>query len=191
MPRRHELGVVILDGLKLGDMADRAERRATDLADPLGHIVGRAVDVRGLFVEQKVVIAEMRPAHVPVKILGLEVEREGVCQQAVERGGDGLHGSGVEIGRGIELRGLARLELGHFVHGAPRLGNCRLHAAVELRQRRRELSVPRPECALPRAIAQTSNSHKTYYGIFIRRLLAHRGGRGQIHDTDELNPTTL
>ena len=73
---RHELGVVVLDGLELGDMADRAERGAADLADPLGHVVGGGEDVRGLLVQHQVVVAEVRPADVPVEILGLQIERE-------------------------------------------------------------------------------------------------------------------
>ena len=91
MRRRHEIGVVVLDhGLQLGDMADRAQRGAADLADPLGHVVGGAKDVGGLLVEQQVVVAEMRPADVPVEILGLEIERVAVGQQPVEGLGHGL-----------------------------------------------------------------------------------------------------
>ena len=62
--------------LELGDMADRAERGAADLADPLGHVVGGAQDIGGLLVEQQVVVAEMRAADVPVEILGLQIERD-------------------------------------------------------------------------------------------------------------------
>jgi hypothetical protein len=56
-----------------------------------------------------------------MEILGLQVERESVGQQAVEGLRDGLHGGWIEIGRGIESCGGlgARLELRHFVvaHG--------------------------------------------------------------------------
>jgi hypothetical protein len=38
------------------------------------------------------IIAEMRPADVPVEILGLEVEREAVRQDGIERAGDVLAG---------------------------------------------------------------------------------------------------
>ena len=78
-------------------------------------------DVGGLLVEHQVVVAEMRAADVPMEILGLEIERESVGQEPVERLGDGLDRFVVEIGRGIERGGGlgARLELGHFVvaHG--------------------------------------------------------------------------
>ena len=90
--------------LQLGDMADRAERGAADLADPFGHVVGGAEDVGGLFVEQQVVVAEMRPADVPVEILGLQIEREAVGQKPVESLGNGLDGGIVQIGGGIERR---------------------------------------------------------------------------------------
>ena len=56
------------------------QRGAADLADPLGHVVGVGQDVRGLLVEQQMVVAEMRPADVPVEILGLQIERVAVGQ---------------------------------------------------------------------------------------------------------------
>ena len=50
------------------------------------------------------IVAEMRPADVPVEILGLEIERENVGQQGVERAGDVLDGVGAEIGRRLQAR---------------------------------------------------------------------------------------
>ena len=35
------------------------------------------------------VVTEMRTAHVPVKVLGLDVEREAIRNDAIERVGDG------------------------------------------------------------------------------------------------------
>jgi len=40
-----------------------------------------------LFIEQQVVIAEVRPAQMPVEVLRLQVEREHIRKQ-------GVHGSG-------------------------------------------------------------------------------------------------
>ena len=59
----------------------------------------------GLFVEHQVVVAEVGAADVPVEVLGLEIEREAVGQQAVQRRRDGLHRGVVEIGGRIECRG--------------------------------------------------------------------------------------
>ena len=94
--------VVVLEALLPGDVADRAQRRAADLARALGQLVGAGEDLRGLLVEQQVVVAEVRPADVPVEILGLEIEREGVGQQPVERLGDVADGRVGQVGGGIE-----------------------------------------------------------------------------------------
>jgi hypothetical protein len=37
-----------------------------------------------MFVEEKVVVAEMLAAHVPVKVLGLEVEGKGVGNKRIQ-----------------------------------------------------------------------------------------------------------
>jgi hypothetical protein len=119
--RRHEIGIVVLDGLELGDMADRTERGAADLADPLGHVVGRPQDVGGLLVQQQVIVTEMRPADVPVEILGLEIKRVARGQEPVECFRHRLDGRGIEIGRRIERGGrlMGRFQLGHLAvaHG--------------------------------------------------------------------------
>ena len=73
-------------------MADRAQRGAADLAHPLGHRIGDGEDLLGLLVEQQMVVAEMRPADVPVEVLGLEIEREGVGEEPVQRRRDFLSG---------------------------------------------------------------------------------------------------
>ena len=62
-------------------MADRAQARASDLAGALGDIIGHRKNLLALLVKQQVVIPEMRAGHVPVKVLGLEVERESVGEQ--------------------------------------------------------------------------------------------------------------
>ena len=78
-------GVVVRDTLQVRDLADGADRGAADLAHALGNGVGHGEDLIAVLVEQQMVIAEMRPAHVPVEILRLEVQREHVGQQRVER----------------------------------------------------------------------------------------------------------
>ena len=83
------------------DVADRPDRRAADLADPLGDRIGHREDLVGLFVEQQVVVAKMRSAHVPVEVLRLQVEREDVRQQRSERAADLDHGVLPKIGRDL------------------------------------------------------------------------------------------
>ena len=63
--------VVVLDPLQPGDMADRPDGGAADLAHPLGQDVDAVLELLGLLVEQQMVVAEMRPADMPMEILGL------------------------------------------------------------------------------------------------------------------------
>ena len=78
-------GVVAFDRLMPGDIADRAQRGAADLAYPFGQHVRGGKDLLGLLIEQQVIVAKVPSADVPVKILGLQVEREGIGEKRVER----------------------------------------------------------------------------------------------------------
>ncbi len=60
-------------------------RRAADFTDALGQDIDAGFDLGRLFVEQQMVVAEMRTADVPMKILGFDVQRERIRQQPVER----------------------------------------------------------------------------------------------------------
>ncbi len=62
------------------------ERGAADLAHALGQWVGHGEDLIALLVEQQMVVAEVRTAHVPVEVLGLEVDGEGIGKQRGECG---------------------------------------------------------------------------------------------------------
>ena len=100
--RIDEVGVVVGYALEPGDIADRMQRGAADLAHPLGDVVGDGEDLVGLLVEHQVVVAEMRPADMPMEILGLEIEREHIGEQRVERAGDIAAGIVAEIGRCLQ-----------------------------------------------------------------------------------------
>ena len=65
---------------------------AAELAGAFGHGVGHGEDLVGLLVEQEMEVAEVRPGHVPVEVLGLKVEREGVGEERGERAGRIGHG---------------------------------------------------------------------------------------------------
>ena len=65
--------------------------------------IGHREDLRGLFVEQKMVISEVRATHVPVKVLRLQVKRERIGKQSVERSRNFLNRCGLEVGRGVEI----------------------------------------------------------------------------------------
>src|ERR1700735_2621781 len=59
--RRDEFRVVVLQALMLCDVPDRVDCGPAYFASALGDIVGHGEDLRGLFVKQQVVIAEVLP----------------------------------------------------------------------------------------------------------------------------------
>src|SRR5471032_2053653 len=67
------------------DVPDRAQSRATDLAGALCDRIRHGKDLARLLVEQQVIVAEMRPAHMPVEVLGLEIDREHIRQEWAQR----------------------------------------------------------------------------------------------------------
>ena len=100
--RRHELRIVVEDALQAADVPDRAQRHAAELAHPLRDRVRSGEDLVGMLVEKEVIVAKMRPRHVPVKVLGLEVEREHVGKESIQRPRDVPHCIGLEVGRRVE-----------------------------------------------------------------------------------------
>jgi hypothetical protein len=100
--RRDEVGVVVQHALQAADMADRAQRGAANLADPLGDVVGGRENLLGLLVEHEMVVAEVGARYMPMEILGLQVKRKHIGEQNIERPGDLRHGVGAQVGRRIE-----------------------------------------------------------------------------------------
>jgi hypothetical protein len=88
--------------LQASDVADRAQRGAPDLADALRDGIGGGEDLLGLFVEEQMIVAEVRARHMPVEIFGLQVKRKHVGEQDIERAGNLRHGVGAQVGRRIE-----------------------------------------------------------------------------------------
>lgn len=86
--------IVIRKPLMARNVTDRAERRLADFAHTLGNDIRGCEYLIGLLVEQQVIVAKMWPAYMPMEILGLEIERKTVCEDAVERGGDIFRGIG-------------------------------------------------------------------------------------------------
>ena len=72
-----------------------------------------------LLIEQQMVVAEVRPADMPVEILGLEIKRKRRRQDGVELFGNLADGVRRQIGRRIEWRGglAACVEGSDFAHG--------------------------------------------------------------------------
>src|SRR5690242_21636662 len=83
-------------------MTDRAQGGASNLADALRNRVGHRKKLIRLFVQQQMIIAEMRSAHMPMEVLGFQVQHEYVRKDPVQRTRDVLGCLGLQIGRGIE-----------------------------------------------------------------------------------------
>ena len=109
--RRHEVGVVVQQALQFLDVADGADRGAPQLAYTLGNGIGGRVDLVSLLVEQQVEITEMRAGHVPVEILGLHVDGEGVCEQRVH------FGCNIDTGLFAQCRRCPQIGLSAFLGG--------------------------------------------------------------------------
>jgi hypothetical protein len=78
-------GIVIEGPLLVCDAADQAQGGSADLAGPLRHWVGHGEDLGGMFVEHPVIVAEMRPADMPMEVLGVEVKHEAVREERDQR----------------------------------------------------------------------------------------------------------
>src|ERR1700730_7969406 len=75
---RDEICVIVQDPLQTADVADRAQRRAADLANTLGDRVGGGKDLVALLIQQKMIVAKMRTRDVPMKVLRLQIQRKHV-----------------------------------------------------------------------------------------------------------------
>ena len=72
----HILCIVVRELLQPGDVTNRPERGFTQLAHALGNRIGHREQLVGMLIEQHVIVAEVRAAHVPMKVLGLEIQRK-------------------------------------------------------------------------------------------------------------------
>src|SRR5262249_31449041 len=100
--RRDEVRVVVEHALQPADVADRAQRGPADLAHALGDVVGGGEDLLALFVEEEMIVAEVRAGHMPMEIFGLQVKCKHDGKQDIERAGNLRHGVGTQVGRRVE-----------------------------------------------------------------------------------------
>src|SRR4029077_16420449 len=61
-------------------MADGPQRRSSDLPHPFGDVIGHPEQLIPMLIEKEVG-AEVRATHVPVEVLGLDIDREHVGHQ--------------------------------------------------------------------------------------------------------------
>src|SRR3546814_5657654 len=73
---RDEIHVVVLYMLQPVEVADRADRRAADLAGSFRDVVRHRENLRGLLVKEEVVVPEILACTVPMAILGRDVRSE-------------------------------------------------------------------------------------------------------------------
>src|SRR5215472_1933794 len=67
--RRHVVRVVVADALGSADLTNGTQCGTAQLAYALGDRIRRVEDLVGVFVQQKVVVAEMRTRDMPVEVL--------------------------------------------------------------------------------------------------------------------------
>jgi hypothetical protein len=73
---RHEIVIVIFNGLQLTYMAATTDGRAAYATDALSHDVDGRKNRIGLLVEKQVIVTEVRTGEAPVEVLRLDIERE-------------------------------------------------------------------------------------------------------------------
>ena len=77
--------IIIRYPLKAGDVSDGPYRHSTNLPHAFGNFIGHGKDLICVLIEKQMVVAKVRSAHVPVEVLRLQVKREYVREQSVER----------------------------------------------------------------------------------------------------------
>lgn len=78
-------GIVIQNPLITRDLSDRMQRQSADLANAFRNDVSHGKELLGVFIEKQMIIAEVMPAHMPVKIFRFQVQSEHICQDCVHR----------------------------------------------------------------------------------------------------------
>ncbi len=86
--------VIIKDALNPGDMPNGSECRPPNFAHALCYRVSHRVKLIRVFVQQQVAIAKMRAAHMPVKILGFNVECKDIGENGIHCASDVFRGFG-------------------------------------------------------------------------------------------------
>src|SRR5262249_2133966 len=79
------VGVVVFDSLQPLDVANRVEGAPADFAYSLSDRVGHRKELLGFLIEKQMIVAEVRATHVPMKVLGLQIQREHVGENRVHR----------------------------------------------------------------------------------------------------------
>jgi hypothetical protein len=90
--------IIVFYALQPGDLPDGMDRGSADLAHTLRDIVRHRKELVAVVVKQQVIVTEVWTAHMPVEVLGLDVEREDIGDEGIESPGDFTHGLRLDIG---------------------------------------------------------------------------------------------
>ncbi len=77
--------IVIEHSLSTRDLSDRMQRESADLPNAFRDDVSHGEELLGVFIEKQMIIAEVMPAHMPVKIFRFQVQGEHICKNGVHR----------------------------------------------------------------------------------------------------------
>src|SRR5436190_20844621 len=91
--------MIIGHTLSARDMSDLSQGKSSDLSYSLRYWFSHREKLVVVFIQQQLVIAKVRTAHVPVKIFGFHIEREHVGQNSVHGPRDVFGGRTCEISR--------------------------------------------------------------------------------------------
>src|SRR5579862_8280513 len=84
VPGGDKFRVVVAQTLVAGDIANGMQSGSANLAGTLGDDVGHGENLTGILVEEQMIIAKMPAAHVPVEVLRLQIEGEGVGEELAQ-----------------------------------------------------------------------------------------------------------
>src|ERR1700733_8854903 len=83
--RCNGFSIVVDDALETRNLPDGANGWASELPRPLGNGVRHRENLLALIVEHQMIVPEMRARHVPMEVLGFEIQRKHVGEQRYQR----------------------------------------------------------------------------------------------------------
>lgn len=78
------VALAVFQALISTDLGNRTNHGGPQLPGAFRNLVRDRKQLAGLFVKKQVIVVKVRPAHVPVKVLRLDLERENIGQQQAQ-----------------------------------------------------------------------------------------------------------
>src|SRR5215472_4000237 len=78
------------------------QRKPADLANAFSDDVRHRKELFSMFIKKQMIIPEVMPAHMPVKILRFQIQRENVSKDCIHRARDLLRRFGRKVGSCFE-----------------------------------------------------------------------------------------